>query len=81
MQKRFWPIFSPVLEHDKCRGTIFEGPYSFLTIVVQLIRTFLMELKRSTETNISKFSRFHDDKCFWPIFPRIIECDKPQGRS
>ena len=30
------------------------------------------------ETNISKNSGFHDDKRFWPIFRRIIECEKPQ---
>ena len=34
---------------------------------------------RSIETNISKKSSFHVDKSFWLIFPRTIECDKPQG--
>ena len=24
-----------------------------------------------------KKSCFHDDKTFWHLFPRIIECDKP----
>ena len=32
--------------------------------------------KRSIETNLSKNSCFHDDKWFWPIFPRAIECHK-----
>ena len=35
--------------------------------------------KGSIETNNSKNSCFHDDKSFWPFFPRIIECDKHQG--
>ena len=35
--------------------------------------------KASIETNISKSSCFHDDKCFWPILPSNIECDKRQG--
>ena len=34
--------------------------------------------KRSMETNISKNSFFHGDKRFWPTFPRIIDCGKPQ---
>ena len=35
--------------------------------------------KRSIWTNLSKNSCFHDERSFWPIFPGIIECDKPQG--
>ena len=35
--------------------------------------------KRSIETNISKNSSFLCEKTFAPIFPRIIECDNPQG--
>ena len=35
--------------------------------------------KRSTETNISKISCFHNERSFWPIFPCIIDCVKPQG--
>ena len=31
----------------------------------------------SVETNFAKNSCFDDDKSFWPIFPRIIECDNP----
>ena len=35
--------------------------------------------KRSIETNISKTSSFLCEKKFGPIFPRIIDCDNPQG--
>ena len=35
--------------------------------------------KKSIETNISKYSCFHDDKSFWPFFRRISECDEPHG--
>ena len=35
--------------------------------------------KRSTETNISKNSSFHNERSFWPIFPCIIALVKPQG--
>ena len=34
---------------------------------------------RSIETKNSKKSCFHGDKVFWPVFPGILECDKPQG--
>ena len=33
---------------------------------------------KSIDTNISKNSSFLDDKKFWPIFRRIIECGEPQ---
>ena len=42
-------------------------------------RIFFWGPKRSIETNNSKNSCFHGNKSFWPFFPRIIECDKPQG--
>ena len=35
--------------------------------------------KTSIETNISKKSCFHEDKSFWPVFRRIIDCYKPEG--
>ena len=34
--------------------------------------------KRSIETKILKNSCFHRDNRFWPVFRRIIECEKPQ---
>ena len=42
---------------------------------------FSLGPKESIETNNSKNSCFHDDKSFWPFFPRIIEWDKRQGVS
>ena len=40
-----------------------------------------MEPKSSLEKNVSKKGYLHSDKKFWPIFPRIIEYDKPQGTT
>ena len=34
--------------------------------------------KGSIETKILKISCFHRDNRFWPVFRRIIECEKPQ---
>ena len=36
---------------------------------------------KSIETNFSRNSCFRDDKCYWPTFHRIIECDKHQGTN
>ena len=33
--------------------------------------------QRSTQKKTFQKSRFHDDKTFWHLSPRIIECDKP----
>ena len=35
--------------------------------------------KWSIETIISKINCFNGDKKLWPIFPRIVDCDKHQG--
>ena len=36
VKKRFWPIFSQVIECDGPQRTIFEGPQGILTITVQV---------------------------------------------
>ena len=54
------------------------GPQSILTNIAEMLITIFLGPKRSIETNISKDSGFHNDKSFWPISPRIFECDKPQ---
>ena len=38
-----------------------------------------VSLEEVGRNNFPKSSCFHDDKSFWPIFPRVIESDKPQG--
>ena len=35
----------------------------------------------SIETNVSEKSCFHNDESFWPVFPSLLECEKPQGTS
>ena len=79
MNRILWPIFSRLIEQKKCQGTFYKVPHGFLTVFVQMIRSFFFRPKRSTETNVSKISRFNGDKKLWPIFPRIVECDKHQG--
>ena len=36
--EKIWPIFSRCIEHDKCLGTIDNGPQGILANFVELIR-------------------------------------------
>ena len=36
----FWPLFSLITEHDKCRGIFCKGPEGLLTKSVQVIKFF-----------------------------------------
>ena len=78
VKKRFWPIFSRNIPHDKCRGTFYKGPQVVLTISCANDMNIYLAPKRSTETNISKYRCFHIERYFWRIFSCIIGCDKPQ---
>ena len=37
MKKRFCPIFSRIIEQDKCQGTFFKGSQAILIFTVELI--------------------------------------------
>ena len=40
-KKLFRPIFSRIIEHEKPPGTIYKGSQGILTVIVQVIRSFL----------------------------------------
>ena len=44
-RKKNWPSFSSIIEYDKCQETIYNGPECTLTTFVQMIRTFLWDLR------------------------------------
>ena len=44
-KKNVLPIFSRFIEHEKCQRTIYKGPQCIFTIFVQLIKTFLWDLR------------------------------------
>ena len=77
MKKNFWPTFSRIFECDKPRGSESTGPKGISAFNVEVIGSFFGP-KWSIETKFSKNSCFHRDNRFWPIFRRIIECEKPQ---
>ena len=72
-----WPIVSRNFESAKPHGTICKSPEGGLTIIVELIGSFLWDLGGRQKENLSKTRCFQDDKTFWPIYRRIIDCDKP----
>ena len=41
VKKSFWPIFSRIIECDKCQGTMCKGPTGILTITVEVLRSIL----------------------------------------
>ena len=45
VQKRFWRNFSRIIESDKPQWTVFEGPIGNLTFTVEVIRSFLKDLR------------------------------------
>ena len=65
--------------YEKSQRTIHKAPEGKLTSIVEAIRSFLYDL-RSREPSFSEKKRYlPGDKTFWATFPRIIECDRPQG--
>ena len=61
-------------------GIKLYGSTRFFDIFCAIDMIIYLAPKRSTETNISKISSFHNERRLWPIFPCIIACFKPQGR-
>ena len=45
MKKSFWGFLSQTMEFAKLQTTTYKGPQGHVTIIVQVIRTFLLDLK------------------------------------
>ena len=80
MKKKLWPVFSRIIEHDKCRESFFQGPQAFLTYTVELTREVSSDLRSCWKHNFwRKKASFPVKKDKWPIFSRIIEHEKTHG--
>ena len=80
MEKKFWPFPSRINEHDKRQETIYKGPQGTLTITVEGRRSFIQDLTGCCKQKfLNKKAIFPVKESFWPIFSRIIDCDKPQA--
>ena len=61
------------------QGTNYKRPQVFVTVIVQVIRSFLEDLRYDVDENaFSKKAYFADEKQFWSFFFRIIESGTPQ---
>ena len=81
VEKILWPIRSRSFDHDKCHETIlWRSRRQFEKFCAKTIRSFLKARKKS-RTKLFKKRISSGDKRFWPIFSRIIGCDKPQQKT
>ena len=73
------PRSSRIIQYEKPRGTKFGGPQGIVTVIVQVIRSFLWDLGYEVdENNFSKKGYFADEKQFWPLLSRMNEYGRPQ---
>ena len=80
VKKRFSPIPSRIIEHDKGQGTAYKVPQGNLTFNVEVIRPFLQDPRGCWKHKFLKNkATIPVKKRFYPILSRIIECDNPQG--
>ena len=45
VMKKFCPPFFRFIQHDKIQGKFYKGPRGFLTFIVQMIKSFLWDLR------------------------------------
>ena len=77
--KRLWITFLSNINLDKPPGTVCKSSKGFLTITMEVIRSFLQDLRGYCKNNFSKKKPiFPVRKKLWPSFSRFIEYDKPQ---
>ena len=67
-KKTFWPFFSCFIEHDKCQEKKYKGPQCTFTIIVQLIRTFVWDLRSRYKQTFQKLAVFTMTKVFGSVF-------------
>ena len=79
MNWTLWPIFFSSYRTRKMSGTIFIRFHMVFDNFRANDKILSFRHKKSIETNVSKNSRFKDEIKIWPIFPRMIECDDPEG--
>ena len=76
----FRPFFSRIIVFDKPRRTLYTGPKGFPTLTVEVIRSFLQDLRGCYKQNFfGKKAISPVEKRFWPSSLRIIEDTKPHG--
>ena len=74
VKKRFSPISSRIIEHDKGQGTTYKGPQGNLTFNVEVKRSFLQDPRGCWKHKLlKKKATFPVKKSFSPISSRLLE--------
>ena len=60
--KKIWSTFSRTIAHDIYQATTYQGPKCILTNIVQLITSFLWDLRGRWKQTFQKKSCLQDDK-------------------
>ena len=71
-------IIYQIIECDKPQETIYKGHKDFLTINVEVIRSFFKTKEVVENTNFWEKGNFLVYKYFFPVFSWTVECDKHQ---
>ena len=69
--------FSCIIENNKPQATISNGPQGALTITVEVIITSLTPKGLLKTQLFEKKRKLSGEEKIWPIFSRIIACNKP----
>ena len=83
MKKRFWAFFLGLSSATNLK----RQTVSVQKVVWQLLKNLQDHFYLATPSRFVKTKTFEKKKAvfpakksFWPVFPRIIECEKPSGR-
>ena len=68
VKKRFWPIFSRDMEHEKRQGTGYKGSQGILTFFVQMMWTFIWHLRGRLNQTFQKTAVLTMKEVFGPFF-------------
>ena len=68
--KNTWPTFrtTRIIAHNICQATIYRGPQSKLTNIVQMIRSFAWDLRGWSKQSFQKWAVFTMTKVIGPFF-------------
>ena len=79
-EEKNWAVFSRIFEFDKPQGTVFKGTKFSLTITVEVIASFLQDLRGCWKHNfLKKNSKIPVRKSFWPVFLSYVRVWQTSG--
>ena len=79
VKERFWPVFSPLIDHEECQGTIYKCTQGNLPNIAQMIRSFRWDLRnrlKQTFQKITNFTMTKDFSQFYLVLSRATNLKK-----